>query len=278
MAAWPHAVGAGTSGIRLRDCSGNCSGETSVRIAPAAPRRSTACPASRTRFTSASSTAASGRRPMPAGSWLPIFDRQPTGSIGALAVALSDPNVIYVGTGEAQQRPDLATGDGMYKSTDAGKTWTHLGLRDSQQIGQVVVDPKDANRRVRRGARTPLRPQHRARHFPFDRWRQDVRAGALQGREHRRRRRRDRPVESQHRLCVVVAGAAGAVGERRFPRTGQRPVQVDGRRHHVASTRRRPADVGSRSPRPHRHRHRAEPAVATVRDRRCSQPGRLSIG
>ncbi len=79
-------------------------------------------------------------------SWLPIFDQQPTGSIGALAVSLSDPNVIYVGAGEAAQRPDLGVGDGMYKSTDAGKTWTHLGLRDSQQIGQVVIDPKDPNR------------------------------------------------------------------------------------------------------------------------------------
>ncbi len=78
--------------------------------------------------------------------WVPIFDRQPTGSIGALAVAPSDPRVIYVGAGEAAQRPDLGTGDGMYKSTDAGATWTHLGLRDSQQIGQVVVDPKDPNR------------------------------------------------------------------------------------------------------------------------------------
>jgi len=78
--------------------------------------------------------------------WTPIFDDQPTGSIGSIAVALSDPNIIYVGSGEGLQRPDLAIGDGMYKSTDAGKTWTHLGLRDSQQIARVEVDPKNPNR------------------------------------------------------------------------------------------------------------------------------------
>jgi photosystem II stability/assembly factor-like uncharacterized protein len=78
--------------------------------------------------------------------WKPIFDDQPTGSIGALAVAPSNPDVIYVGSGEGLQRPDLSTGDGIYKSTDAGKTWTHLGLRDGQQIPQIIVDPKDPNR------------------------------------------------------------------------------------------------------------------------------------
>jgi photosystem II stability/assembly factor-like uncharacterized protein len=78
--------------------------------------------------------------------WNPIFDDQPTGSVGALAVAPSDPNVIYVGSGEGLQRPDLATGDGIYKSADAGKTWTHLGLRDAQQIAAILVDPKDPNR------------------------------------------------------------------------------------------------------------------------------------
>ncbi len=78
--------------------------------------------------------------------WNPIFDDQPTGSVGAIAVAESDPNVIYVGSGEGMPRPDLSTGDGMYKSTDAGRTWTHLGLRDGQQIPQIVVDPKNANR------------------------------------------------------------------------------------------------------------------------------------
>jgi photosystem II stability/assembly factor-like uncharacterized protein len=78
--------------------------------------------------------------------WVPIFDDQPTGSVGDLAVAPSNPNVIYVGSGEGLQRPDLSTGDGIYKSTDAGKTWRHLGLRDAQQIGSIIVDPRDENK------------------------------------------------------------------------------------------------------------------------------------
>jgi photosystem II stability/assembly factor-like uncharacterized protein len=78
--------------------------------------------------------------------WNPIFDDQPTGSVGAIAVAPSDPNILYVGSGEGLQRPDLSTGDGVYKSTDAGKTWKHLGLRDAQQITAILVDPKDPNR------------------------------------------------------------------------------------------------------------------------------------
>ncbi len=78
--------------------------------------------------------------------WTPIFDDQPTGSIGSIAVAPSNTDVIYVGTGEGQQRPDLATGDGMYKSTDGGRTWTHLGLRDTHQIAHIIVDPKNPDR------------------------------------------------------------------------------------------------------------------------------------
>ena len=78
--------------------------------------------------------------------WHPLFDAQSTGSIGAIAVAQSDPNIIYVGTGAGIIRPDLATGNGMYKSTDAGKTWTHLGLRETQMIAEVDVDPRNPNR------------------------------------------------------------------------------------------------------------------------------------
>jgi len=78
--------------------------------------------------------------------WFPIFDDQPTGSIGAIAVSPSNPNIVYVGSGEGLHRPDLSVGDGVYKSTDAGKTWTHLPqLRDAQQIAELVVDPKDPN-------------------------------------------------------------------------------------------------------------------------------------
>src|SRR2546421_7454100 len=78
--------------------------------------------------------------------WTPIFDDQPTGSVGAIAVALSNSEIIYVGSGEGLQRPDLSVGDGVYKSTDGGKSWTHLGLRDGQQIPQIAIDPRNPDR------------------------------------------------------------------------------------------------------------------------------------
>src|SRR3954465_11174404 len=78
--------------------------------------------------------------------WFPIFDDQPTGSVGDVVVSPSNPNVIYVGSGEGVQRPDLSVGDGIYKSTDGGKTWVNTGIKDGQQIGGLAILSKNENR------------------------------------------------------------------------------------------------------------------------------------
>ncbi|HJT67430.1 MAG TPA: hypothetical protein VJ749_13300 [Pyrinomonadaceae bacterium] len=77
--------------------------------------------------------------------WTPVFDATNVASIGAIAVAPSDANIVYVGTGEPDMRDSIAYGNGVYKSTDAGKTWKHLGLENTKQIGRIVVDPKNPN-------------------------------------------------------------------------------------------------------------------------------------
>jgi photosystem II stability/assembly factor-like uncharacterized protein len=78
-------------------------------------------------------------------SWEPLFDDQPTASIGDVTLAPSNPNVIWVGTGEPQNRQSSPWGNGVYKSTDAGRTWKHMGLDDTRHIGRIVIHPTNPN-------------------------------------------------------------------------------------------------------------------------------------
>src|SRR5437868_5686142 len=77
--------------------------------------------------------------------WVPLFDKEDIASIGAIAVAQSDHNVVYAGTGEAAIRGNTTYGTGVYKSIDAGKSWKNVGLKDTRQIGALVVDPRNAD-------------------------------------------------------------------------------------------------------------------------------------
>ena len=77
--------------------------------------------------------------------WVPLFDGQSVASVGALALAPSDQSIIYVGTGESDIRSNLASGDGVYKSIDSGRTWQNIGLKDTRQISRILVSPQDPN-------------------------------------------------------------------------------------------------------------------------------------
>lgn len=78
--------------------------------------------------------------------WMPLFQHEPVSSVGAIAIDTANPNVIYVGTGEPSPRGDATYGDGMYKSTDGGRTWEHIGLTDTRHIARILIDPRDQNR------------------------------------------------------------------------------------------------------------------------------------
>ena len=150
--------------------------------------------------------------------WQPIFDDQPTGSIGSIAVAPSRPTVIYVGTGEGQQRPDLATGDGRLQDhrrrQDLGASGSarHAANRAHHRRSE---EPRSA---LRRGARPSVRTESGARHLSLARRRPDIPESPVQGRKHRRLGRHARSKGSQHRLRDAVGGASGPLGKRRFPR------------------------------------------------------------
>ncbi len=124
--------------------------------------------------------------------WSPIFDGQPIASIGALAVAPSNPNVLYAGTGESDIRSALSSGDGVYKSTDGGQTWRNIGLRDSRQISRIVVDPQNADVVYVGALGHAYGPNDKRGVFKSTRRRRELDARSRQRPEHRRFRPGDR--------------------------------------------------------------------------------------
>ena len=165
--------------------------------------------------------------------WQPIFDDQPTGSVGALAVSVSNPDIIYVGSGEGLHRPDLSVGDGIYKSTDAGKTWTHLGLRDGQQIAQIAVDPRNPDHVLVAVAGHPYGPnEERGIFLSLDGGKtfaktlyKDENTGAADV--------TIRSDKSASRLRLALGSARRSVGKRRLERNQRRHFQIDRRRQDV---------------------------------------------
>ena len=135
--------------------------------------------------------------------WKPIFDEQPTGSIGDIAIAPSNPNVIYVGSGEGLQRPDLSTGDGMYRSDDGGSTWQHLGLREGQQIASIVVRPAVRSESRIAALGQPLRH----RRGPANLHQHDVGGGVVAGDDHLG----DGIAQGRLQSGIVILEDAGAV-------------------------------------------------------------------
>ncbi len=166
--------------------------------------------------------------------WDAVFDDQPVSSIGSLAVAPSDPNVIWAGTGEAFIRSNISIGNGIYKSTDAGRTWTHVGLDKTGRIGRVLVDPRNPDVVIACALGNAYGPQQERGVFRTDRRRQDVGSAAVRRREHRLLGRRDGRDEPAHPLRRDVADRNSHVGPHER-RSGQRPVQVDRRRRRPGS-------------------------------------------
>ena len=203
--------------------------------------------------------------------WAPIFDDQPTGSVGAIAIAPSNPNIIYVGSGEGMQRPDLSTGDGIYKSTDAGKTWTHLGLRDGQQIPQIIVDPKNPDRLFVAVLGHPYGPNPERGIF----------RSLNGGRTFEQVLHRDEntggvdlafdPVDSNVVYAVLSESRQGPWENGGLDGRGQRAVQIHRRRDDVAAADAGLADLRGRA-RSHGHHRRTQRSHASLRGRGRTRP------
>src|SRR5262249_51405816 len=144
-------------------------------------------------------------------------DNQANESIGSIAIAPSDPNIVYVGTGEANNRQSSSIGDGVWGTTDGGKTWTHLGLDDTQAIGRIVVDPTDPQI-VYVAANGHLFGPNPDRGLQIDGWRQDLEEIEIHRQRYRLHRCRHRYVESEDAIRGLALAPSHLVGIQRWQR------------------------------------------------------------
>ena len=161
--------------------------------------------------------------------WEPVFDTYGTGSIGDIAIHPTNPNIVYVGTGEANNRQTSSFGDGIYKSTDGGKTFQHIGLRETQTIARIVIDPRNPDIVYVAALGPPLRPQSGAWRLQDHRRRQDVEQRQVHRRGHRLHRHRDRSFEPGRPVRRLVSAASHALRLQRR-RARQRDLEDDRRR------------------------------------------------
>ena len=139
--------------------------------------------------------------------WKPVTDGQINhSSIGAVAVSASNPDVVYIGTGETDIRGNIMQGDGVYKSTDAGKTWTHIGLTETQVIAKIRVHPTNPDLVYVAAFGHHAAPESRARRLPIEGRRQDLGEDALPRQQDRRRRAGLRSEEPEGHLHRAVGG------------------------------------------------------------------------
>ncbi len=144
--------------------------------------------------------------------WKSQFDNMPDESIGSIAIAPSDPNVVYVGTGEANNRQSSSIGDGVWGTTDGGQHWTHLGLDDTQAIGRIVVDSTNPNIVYVAANGHLVRSEPGSRTLQVRRRRQELEEVEIHRQRYGLHRCRDRSVESENSVCGFVVAAAHVVG------------------------------------------------------------------
>ena len=168
-------------------------------------------------------------------SWTPLFDDQPTSSIGDVTLDQSNPNLVWVGTGEPQNRQSSGWGNGVYKSVDGGRTWRHMGLEGSKHVGRILIHPRDPDIVYVAAVGDLWGPNEERGSLPHAGWGRELGEGPLHRRGHRCHRHGDGPARSQHHLRGDVPAAPHGLGLQRG-RPGERALPHPGRGRHMDGT------------------------------------------